>query len=149
MMTRPGLHTKTGSARAGERKVVLAELGTPTGWSVPEREAWAAEVLDTKKVLLHCGVHKYVASDTPPPPVGCKNCWEAYWWYKIASTPPHLRLKRLEEAMKMVRDANQAIEEGNWDFKLDEGYAKATIEKDGLDDETGEYRRPSLILTDS
>lgn len=125
----------------------MAELGTPQGWSGAEREKWAAEVLDPKKVLLHCGKHNYIGADTPPKPRGCKNCWEAYWWFKIASTPPHLRRQRLEEAMKMVRDAAQAVEAGTWDFKVDEGYAEAKIEKDGLDDETGEYRHPKPTLT--
>jgi hypothetical protein len=118
-------------------------------WSAQNVEDWAGEVLNPQKVLLHCGVHNYIASDTPPPPRGCKNCWEAYWWFKIASTPPHLRQERLEQAFKMVRDANQAIETGTWDFQVAEGYPEAKIEKDGFDDNTGEYRRKSIKLTDS
>ena len=81
-------------------------------WSAQNVNDWAGEVLNKEKVLLHCGDHNYVASDTPPPPRGCVNCWKAYWWFKIASTPPHLRQERLEQAMKMVRDANQAVEGG-------------------------------------
>jgi hypothetical protein len=116
-------------------------------WSAQNVNDWAGEVLNPQKVLLHCGVHSYVGSDTPPPPRGCKNCWEAYWWYKIASTPPHLRQERLEQAMKMVRDANQAVEAGKFDFLVDDRYPTATVEKDGFDDETGEYRRKKPTLT--
>ena len=110
-------------------------------WSAENVNDWAAEVLNPQKVLLHCGTHSYVASDTPPRPNGCKNCWEAYWWFKIASTPPHLRAERLEQALRMVRNAVQAVEKGDWDFKLDEGYPEATVEKDGFDDVRGKYKK--------
>lgn len=124
-------------------------LETPTGWSVAEKEAWAGEVFDDKKVLLHCGLHSYVGSDTPPKPRGCKECWQAYWWFKIARTPPHLRAQRIEEAIKMVRDANQAIEQGTWDFHVDERYPHATIEKNGFDDVTRDYRKAPIKITDA
>lgn len=128
----------------------MSQLNKPNPtWSAANVEQWAGEVLNTQKVLLHCGVHKYIASDIPPLPRGCKNCWEAYWWFKIASPPPHLRRERLEQAFKMVMDANQAVEQGDWDFQVDLGYPEAKIEKDGFDDETGEYRKPSVKLTDS
>lgn len=118
----------------------------PQGWDQAQLETWASEVLDTKKVLLHCGIHSYVGSDTPPQPLGCKNCWEAYWWFKIASTPPHLRMERLEKAMKMVRDANQAVEAGNFDFAVDPTYPQADIVKDGWDEGTCDYRKPKITL---
>lgn len=111
------------------------------GMSDAQMEKYCAEVMDPQKVQLHCGVHSYVGSDIPPKPRGCKNCWEAYWWFKIASTPPHLRQQRIDEAYKMIRDANQAVENGDFDFVVDESYPEATILKDGWDDITRDYRK--------
>ena len=87
-------------------------------WSDAEVDALMLEVLDKSKILLHCPKHTYVASDTPPAPIGCKHCWEAYWWYKIASTPPHLRQERLEQAYAMVSDAVVQMERGEFDIQL-------------------------------
>lgn len=94
------------------------------------------EVMDKDKILLTCGQHLYLASDTPPKSVGCKNCWEAYWWYKIASTPPHLREARLEMIYRAVYDAVKAHERGEFDFLVSER-PEITVHKDAYDEKTG------------
>lgn len=110
----------------------------PRQYSPREQAALLDEVLDKDKVQLLCGEHSYVASQTPPQPSGCKNCWEAYYWYMIASTPPHLRQQRLGELERAVRNANQMYERGEFDFQpLD--HAIISTEKDALDDSTGAY----------
>lgn len=112
----------------------------PLGMSDAQMEAYCANVMDPQKAILHCGRHGYIGSDTPPKPNGCKNCWEVYWWFKIASTPAHLRQERLEQAFRTVYDAVRSVEKGTWDFKVDETYPEAKITKDGFDDETGKYK---------
>jgi hypothetical protein len=76
-----------------------------------------ADIMDTNKVQLVCGKHNYLASEKPPTSVGCKNCWEAWWWHKIATTPAHLRAERIEQATAMLRHANEAYERGEFDFE--------------------------------
>lgn len=92
-----------------------------------------SDVMDTQKIQLICGRHNYIASEKPPEPRGCKQCWEAWWWHKIATTPAHLRQQRLDEAISMARHANEAVERGEFDFEpLDR--AVIEFEKDGEPD---------------
>ncbi len=100
-----------------------------TDYSAAETRAFLAEVMDNKRVLLSCEKHSYVASETPPEPRGCKDCAQAYWWHKIASTPPHLRAERLQEALRVVRAAVESFEKGEFDFIVDE-HPIISIEKD-------------------
>lgn len=83
-----------------------------------EREDILRDVLDPSKVQLVCGRHQYVGSETPPAPIGCKMCWQAYWIHKIATTPPHLRRERLEAAYRAVYDAVKMHERGDFDFEV-------------------------------
>lgn len=91
--------------------------GAQQRYSDQEMKDILRDVLDPNKVILHCGIHSYVGSETPPPPIGCNNCWEAYWWHKICSTPPHLRKQRLEEAYRATYDAVKMYERGEFDFE--------------------------------
>jgi transposase-like protein len=86
-------------------------------YSPAEMERLFKDIMDPTKVNLVCGRHNYVASEKPPQPNGCKNCWEVWWWHKIATTPAAERLERLEQAMAMVRHANEAYERGEFDFE--------------------------------
>ena len=86
-------------------------------YSAAEKADFLAEALDPAKLQLICGRHQYVGSETPPKPRGCRECWQAYWMHKIATTPPHLREQRLAEAEKLLRDAIQLAERGQFDFE--------------------------------
>ena len=112
-------------------------------WSKEDIERLLSEVMDAKSITLVCSQFPdgrkhpaYAASNEPPPPRGCKNCWQAYWMYSVATTPPHLRAELLEKAYKGVYDAVKAVERGQFDFQP---YDRPRIqfEKDALDDETG------------
>jgi hypothetical protein len=92
--------------------------GADKKYSPKEMEDILSDVLDPSKVQLVCGKHNYIAGEQPPPPVGCKMCWQAYWLHKIASTPPHLRQQRLDEAYVMLRHANEEFEAGRFDFNV-------------------------------
>ena len=98
------------------------------GYSKAQAEALLAEVMSKDRVLLMCEKHQYVASETPPEPRGCKDCAQAYWWHKIASTPPHLRMERLTEALRVVRAAVESFEKGEFDFIVNE-HPEILIEK--------------------
>ena len=96
------------------------EFGAPTAqkkYSDREREDILRDVLDPAKTQVVCGKHQYIGSETPPTPNGCQMCWQAYWIHKIASTPPHLRRERLEEAYRAVYDAVKMYERGEFDFE--------------------------------
>ena len=99
-------------------------------FSERERTDILRDVLDPSKILLTCGKHAYVAGEKPPEPRGCRMCWQAYWVHKIATTPPHLREERLEQAFRAVYDAVKMHERGEFDF---EAFPNAGIEvqKDG------------------
>lgn len=108
------------------------------GWSEVEKALLAGELLDPTKVHLICGLHQYLGSATPPFPNGCVDCWKAYWWYQVATTPPHLRDELLELAYKGVYDSVKAHERGEFDFRPFAS-PEITIEKDAMDDATGIY----------
>lgn len=112
----------------------------PINFTEAEVTKLLGEVMDPNKVLLTCKRHMYVGCEKPPEPKGCKNCWEAYWWFMIASTPPHLRQERLEQAYRAVYDAVKMAERGEFDF---EPLARPVIttEKDAY--ENGVYK-PTL-----
>lgn len=107
----------------------MSLLPTNKKYSPAEMQRLFTDIMDPDKVQLVCGRHNYIASEKPPQPNGCKNCWEVWWWRKIATTPAGERLERLEQAMSMVRHANESFERGEFDFEpLDR--AVATYEKD-------------------
>lgn len=91
------------------------------------------DVLDKDKVLLTCAKHFYLGSSTPPDSHGCKNCWEAYYWYMIATTPPHLRQERLAMLESAVMHAVESVERGEFDLELQDR-PTVTIEKDAYPD---------------
>jgi hypothetical protein len=93
------------------------QVDQPKKYSAHERERILSEALDSDKIQLICGRHHYVASETPPDSTGCKMCWQAWYMHKIATTPPHLRLQRLEEMERMVYDAVKSVEKGEWDYE--------------------------------
>ena len=110
-------------------------MGKAISWTTQEVEKVLGEVLDKNKIQLICELHHYLGSSTPPQPIGCKHCWEAYYWHMIASTPPHLRAERLDQLSKSVQDACRMADRGEFDF---EPFARPeiTVQKDGWDDAT-------------
>lgn len=110
-------------------------------WEDADVAKLLSELMDADKIQLICsqfpdGRHHtpYVAKGAPPPPRGCVNCWKAYWWHVAATTPPHLRAERLEQAYRAVYDANKLFERGEWDLELAD-HAEVTIEKDAWPDQ--------------
>lgn len=101
-------------------------------FSEAEASKILAESFDRTKVLLHCEPHRYVGSSTPPASKGCKNCWEAWYWYMLATTPPHLRQERLEQLEAAVHYAVEAVEAGTWDLQL---YDRPQIKTERVTDE--------------
>lgn len=92
-------------------------MGKPITMTQTQAENVLREVFDKDKILLSCGEHRYIGSNLPPQPIGCKQCWEAYYWYMIATTPPHLRRERVEQAISAVTHANESYERGEFDFE--------------------------------
>jgi hypothetical protein len=82
-----------------------------------QKEAYAKEVLDKEKIQLVCAKHNYLGSNKVPQPRGCKDCWMAYYWYMIATTPPELRRQRVEEAYQALKKGVDSWEKGKWDFE--------------------------------
>ena len=115
-------------------------------WTEQQVAALLAELEGSEKVQLVCSAFpngiphpQYVGSNTPPPPRGCKNCWQAYYWHMVATTPPHLREEMLAKAEQAVANTVQAYEEGSWDFvPLD--HPVVELETDAFDDITRAYK---------
>lgn len=107
------------------------EFATPErrAYSQTEKEAILREAMDPIKIQLVCGKHQYTAKELPPTSKGCKECWQAWWMHKIATTPPHLREQRLQEAESMLRNAVQMLEAGQFDFEPYD-HAQVQIDKD-------------------
>ena len=112
-------------------------------WSKADIEKLLSEVLDAKSIQLICSQfpdgrkHKpYLASNTPPEPRGCVNCWQAYWMYSVATTPPHLRAELLEKAYRGIYDAVKSVERGEFDFQP-LARPGIVIEHDAYDEATG------------
>jgi hypothetical protein len=82
-----------------------------------EREDILRDVLDPHKTQVVCAVHNYVGKELPPSTEGCKKCWTAWYWFIIATTPPHLRKERLEAMYRAVYDGVKAHERGEFDFE--------------------------------
>ena len=96
-----------------------------------EMERLFSDVMDPTKVQVVCKAHMYIGKEAPPNARGCKDCWQAWWTYKIATTPAHLRQERLDSAYVMLRHANEAFERGEFDFEpLDRAIIEQTKEKD-------------------
>ena len=91
------------------------------------------DALDPNRTQVVCKRHSYVGAELPPAPIGCADCWQAYWMHKIASTPPHLRQQRLEEAYRAVYDAVKSHERGEFDFDVLD-HAITEIHKDAEPD---------------
>lgn len=110
---------------------IQKEFATPErkAYSQREKEAILEDALDPSRLQLVCGRHQYVAKEMPPESQGCKECWQAWWMHKIATTPPHLREQRLQEAERMVRNAVQMYEAGEYDFSPYD-HPEIKIEKD-------------------
>jgi len=86
-------------------------------YSQAEMAAIYADVMDPSKVQIVCKKHMYIGKEQPPASTGCKDCWQAWWMHKIATTPAHLRRQRVEEAYEMLRHANESYERGEFDFE--------------------------------
>lgn len=86
-------------------------------YSQREMEQLFTDVMDPNKVQVVCKPHMYIGKEAPPTVRGCKNCWQAWWMYLIATTPAHLRQERLESAYAMLRHANESYERGEFDFE--------------------------------
>lgn len=87
-----------------------------TRYDEKQRRDILSEVMDSEKIQLLCGRHSYLAGEKPPTSTGCKECWQAWYMHKIATTPPHLRQERLEMMERMIHDAVKDVEAGRWDF---------------------------------
>lgn len=92
-------------------------MGKPINLTQAQAEQVLSEVFDKTKVVLLCGKHFYVGSNLPPKPIGCQDCWKAYYWYMIATTPPDLREERINAALHTVRRAVSDYEHGKFDFE--------------------------------
>lgn len=111
----------------------MDEVTKGTSYTPRQAEDLLSEVMDKEKLTLFCGKHTYIASSIPPTAQGCKSCWECYYWYMIASTPPHLRAERLNQIEEMVAHAVEVVEKHEFDVKL---YDRPVIhtEKNAIDD---------------
>lgn len=92
-------------------------LPTNKKYTEAQMERLYADIMDTTKVQLVCGKHNYLASEKPPASQGCKQCWEAWWWRLIATTPADERIERIEAATAMLQHANESYERGEFDFE--------------------------------
>jgi len=94
---------------------------------------------DSERVQLLCPKHNYVGSKLPPSTHGCKFCWQAYYTFDLASTPPHMRQSRLDELEHVIRSVVGMVETGKFDFVPD-SRPEVKFTQDGFNDETGKYR---------
>lgn len=88
--------------------------------------------LDNERVQLVCGRHGYLAKDIPPKP-GCVDCWKVWYWKMFADTPPHLRMERLEQLERLLRQACSEASQGRFDVELF-AHPEFTIEHGVSDD---------------
>ena len=116
-------------------------MGKAITWNEQQVEKILGEVMDKDKTLLSCQKHRYIASNTPPMPVGCKDCWLAYYWYMIATTPPHLREERLGQLERALTDAVAMAERGEFDFEP-MAHPEIVTEKDAFDEKSRTYKPP-------
>lgn len=83
-----------------------------------EKKAILQDVLDPRKVVVHCGKHQYMPASlfTPPPVSGCKECWQAFYVTLFGKIPPHKRQEEMERFEEVVRKVVESVEKGEWDF---------------------------------
>jgi hypothetical protein len=113
--------------------------------------------IQSEKLFLTCGQHAYVAYIrngivNPPQPIGCPDCWRAYFFTLHAMTSPELRQEHLDELEEVIHKTVEYERQGKFgdDFQLYEpGDPRFRLEvhKDAADDETGEDKKP-IVLTD-
>jgi hypothetical protein len=94
---------------------------------------------DSERVNLVCPKHQYVGSKMPPKSSGCKECWQVYYIYDLASTPPSLRKARLDELEHVINSVVDMVRKNKFDF-VPEERPEINYTRDGLDDATGLYR---------
>jgi hypothetical protein len=86
------------------------------------------EHFDPRRVMVGCEAHQYYGPISNKIGVGavknlgekhlsCTQCWMTYWVHDLASVPPSQRAERMEEAMEVVRNLNQMVEQGKWDYR--------------------------------
>jgi hypothetical protein len=79
---------------------------------------WLEELMTDEKTALYCKKHSYASCKIPPNAVGCKDCWQAFYFYMIARTPPHLRAEKIELLIEVVKKAVELEESGKFDLEL-------------------------------
>ncbi len=77
------------------------------------------ERFDPNRIILGCEAHKYFGPSEVTkafPAEGCKRCWMVFIIHDLASVAPSERAQRFSEFEEVVRNLNQAVEHGKWDF---------------------------------
>lgn len=85
-----------------------------------DKELLRDEHFDPRKIMVGCGQHHYYGPSKIKdvhPATGCKQCWMVYFLHDLASVPPSEREQRFEEIVEVVKNLNQLVEGGKWDFK--------------------------------
>src|SRR5579859_288125 len=75
--------------------------------------------VDSGKLYVTCGKHHYHGGKLPPKTSGCAQCWQAYYLWDYATTPPHLRQARLEELESIIHHAIEYEEKGKFGKDLE------------------------------
>jgi hypothetical protein len=94
---------------------------------------------DSERVQLVCPKHNYVGSKMPPKSSGCKECWQVYYIFDLASTPPSLRKERLDELEHVIHNVVDMVKKNKFDF-VPEARPEVVLTRDGFDDATQKYR---------
>lgn len=87
-----------------------------------ERGDFLSEALDSKKVQIYCKLHNYFGPSKTAevkPNKGCAQCWMVFYFYDIATAPPHTRAQRLDELTEVVHKAVELAQSGKWDINID------------------------------
>jgi len=90
------------------------------------------EHFDPRKMMVGCAQHSYYGPSKiieTHPAKNCKQCWMVYFLHDLANVPPSERAQRFEEIEEVVRNLNQMVETGKWDFKPFK-HPEISIEKD-------------------
>lgn len=93
--------------------------------------AYLAEVLDPRKVMLECEIHHYLPGRDIRKHLGCKHCLMADFVKMFAETPPELRQERLDQFEALIHTMCELEDAGKLDIKL-QRYPTLTIEKDAI-----------------
>jgi hypothetical protein len=96
-------------------------------------EAYLADVLDPRKVILECEVHHYVPGRDIRKHTGCKQCIMADYVKMFAETPPELRAERLDQFEALIHTMCELEDEGKLDITL-QRHPTIQIEKDAIPD---------------